>query len=562
MENGEPRESPELQPGAPASAAGDFAELRPLPGGPHAASPGSAGAVDRGIAELDAAVTRERIRAALFPKRAALPAIGRYRLSRRLGEGGMGLVFAAFDPELEREVAIKVIRPEQRGGELEPHLRLLREARAIARLAHPNVVAVYDAGTHDGRVYVVMELVRGQSLREWLEQPRSWSEVVRVLLEAGRGIWAAHQAGLVHRDFKPSNVLLGDDGRVRVLDFGLARSSLESDAPLADATNAAHHTSPTRTRSGAVLGTPAYMAPEQCLGALVDERADQFSFCVSLYEALFGVRPFRGRTFPDLRRAIVNEPLELPVTARLVPEALRELLFRGLSKRPDDRYSNMLELLDALTSASFTLDEEPPPDTLPASLRAAHYETYTTQLPRGLDSYPECEVDGGLVRMALRRYPLASLPANPSAVVAIAQALDRTRWLPEAHARALLAYLADRHFASDALLRRNLGAFARARFTASFARFGMPRLASPQLANALARHVNAARRGSALHVETSDSGSAQFVLETPPHLLGVLGAIEFVETLRVTLETAGAVLFQHSVLSQSESRLVVAARWA
>src|SRR3954453_18295126 len=157
-------------------------------------------------------------------------AVGRYVVLERIGSGGMGVVYAAYDPELDRKVALKLLRPDRAGAVGEAALRLQREAQAIARLSDPHVVAVYDAGTLGEQVFVAMEFVEGRTLREWLKaEPRSWSEILKAFLAAGRGLAAAHDAGLVHRDFKPDNVLLGGDGRVKVADFGLARPVGEAD---------------------------------------------------------------------------------------------------------------------------------------------------------------------------------------------------------------------------------------------------------------------------------------------------------------------------------------------
>ncbi len=206
----------------------------------------------------------------------------RYILDRILGRGGMGVVYAARDPKLGRDVAIKVLRTElARDPELAR--RVTHEARVMAKISHPNVLGVFDVGTVGDQVYISMELVAGASLRGWLDaRPRSIAEIVEAFVAAGRGLVAAHAAGVVHRDFKPDNVLVGADGRIRVTDFGLAQE-LGDDGPLG--------------------GTPAYMAPEQFAGGTVDGRTDQFSFCVTLYEALYGQRPFAGTTYDEVAAA-------------------------------------------------------------------------------------------------------------------------------------------------------------------------------------------------------------------------------------------------------------------
>ncbi|MCA9694356.1 MAG: serine/threonine protein kinase, partial [Myxococcales bacterium] len=210
--------------------------------------------------------------------------VARYRIVAPIGRGGFGVVYRAHDPQLDRDIALKLLRTDQ--SDAEARARLLREARAAARIRHPNVVAIHDADEVDGRVYIAMELIDGHSLRAWLRaEERDWREVVDVFLAAGEGLRAAHDAGIVHRDFKPDNVLIERSGRVRVLDFGLARASLQDDAAPTKAmsarTEAQDLTISTVTRSGMLIGTPAYMAPEQCRGQVADARIDQFSFCVA-----------------------------------------------------------------------------------------------------------------------------------------------------------------------------------------------------------------------------------------------------------------------------------------
>src|SRR3954470_18376849 len=241
-------------------------------------------------------------------------AVGRYVVLERIGSGGMGVVYAAYDPELDRKVALKLFRPDRAGAAGEAALRLPREGQVRARLSGPHVVAVYDAGTFGDQVFVAMELMEGRTLRQWLgEGKRGWREIVDVFVAAGRGLAAAHAAGLVHRDFKPDNVLLGTDGRVKVADFGLAAAlgAGEEDLPAATRANMARaqlelSRSPMSplTRTGAVLGTPMFMAPEQHLGERADDRSDQFSFSVALYRALYGDWPFAGKTAVALADAV------------------------------------------------------------------------------------------------------------------------------------------------------------------------------------------------------------------------------------------------------------------
>jgi len=381
-------------------------------------------------------------------------AIGRYLVLNLIGRGGMGEVYAAYDPELDRKVAIKVLRASSSAGvdAVEGRGRILREAQALAQLSDPNVVAVYDVGTVDDRVFLAMEFVDGSTLSFWQHaQPRTWREIVTLYAAAGRGLAAAHRRGLVHRDFKPDNAMVGRDGHVRVMDFGLARSAETpaADGPpseertrnsssarviatsltassrspgrtpaggqlrpgerlsasgvvvpaLADDSSSAGWERPARlspaaalamapldleaatrnlavprsgtnptvierspggaaasgalnlrlTQTGAMMGTPAYMAPEQFAGKAAEARSDQFSFCVALYEALYGERPFAGKNLTDLtRNVLAGQVREAPVGAN-VPSWLRRVLLRGLRPAREDRHPSMEALLEELS---------------------------------------------------------------------------------------------------------------------------------------------------------------------------------------------------------------------
>ena len=286
--------------------------------------------------------------------------LGRFLALDAVGAGGMGVVLAAYDPRLDRRVALKLLRPGRRSGETDEtaRLRLLREAQVMARLAHPNVVTVYDVGEVDDRVYVAMEFVEGRTLRQWLEErPRSWREIAQMFLGAGRGLAAAHAAGVVHRDFKPDNVLVGGDERPRVTDFGLAStSSRELPAPL-DAAQAGVQLEAADLRrpltlDGALVGTPVYMAPEQHDSGAVDAQADQFAFCVALYEALYGERPFRSEGYVGLLVQVKEGLVRPPPRGATVPAWLRKVVLRGLRPRPHDRFPGMEPLLRALASES------------------------------------------------------------------------------------------------------------------------------------------------------------------------------------------------------------------
>ncbi|WP_224372375.1 serine/threonine-protein kinase [Hyalangium versicolor] len=258
--------------------------------------------------------------------------VSRYVVIERLGQGAMGVVYAARDPELDRRVAIKLLRPEGRQVE-ELRRRLLREAQALARLSDPNVVAVHDVGTCGDGLFLAMDLVEGSTLAQWLRQPRTWQEVLDVFVKAGRGLGAAHSAGLVHRDFKPANVLVGRDGRVRVTDFGLACSVDQVQEPRPP------------------VGTPVYMAPELHQGRPADALSDQFSFCVALYEALHGERPFAGTRIEELAAEAREGRVRPPRRDAQVPAWLRRVVLRGLRPRPEERFPSMAALLEAVRAS-------------------------------------------------------------------------------------------------------------------------------------------------------------------------------------------------------------------
>lgn len=265
----------------------------------------------------------------------------------------MGVVFRAHDPELGRVVALKCLRPryvaDNGAG------RLLREARGLAQLSHPNVVAIFGVEHEHGGLALAMEHVEGETLDEWLRREPSWPEALELMLAAGRGLQAAHAAGLVHRDFKPSNVLVGRDGRVRVMDFGLVRAtrgdstSLQSLEPSRSSGDdfPVGSVDDDRTQAGMVMGTIAYMSPEQANGREADPRSDQYAFCVSLWEALTGTRPFGGRDMSEVQLAKLDGPPPWP-SGVVVPPALIELVRLGLSPRPQDRWTSMTALLDEL----------------------------------------------------------------------------------------------------------------------------------------------------------------------------------------------------------------------
>jgi serine/threonine protein kinase len=278
--------------------------------------------------------------------------IGRFEVRDLVGVGGSAVIYSAWDPEHERPVAIKLLRHD-RSFRPDSQARFLREAKSIARLDHPNVVRIYEVGTHEGVVFLALEYVEGRTLREWVDQDHpSVEDIIRRYIDAGRALEAAHTAGVMHRDFKPDNVLLGDDGRVRVLDFGLARSTRNTDSfqtieAQTPGLRDALARGPDLTATIGVSGTPAYKSLEQHFGRPTDPRADQFAFCVALWEAVYGERPFVGRSASEIARAIergkIKEPSRDRVTA--VPRQFRKALERGLAAERDNRWSSMTELL-------------------------------------------------------------------------------------------------------------------------------------------------------------------------------------------------------------------------
>jgi tetratricopeptide (TPR) repeat protein len=283
--------------------------------------------------------------------------IGRYRVLRVLGEGGMGIVYAAYDDELARAVAIKLLRGA--GSHPSSRDRMRREAQAMAQVSHPNVVQIHDVGEHDGELFLTMELIRGQTLDAWLVElgpvrvrAQRWREIVEVFVAAGRGLAAAHAAGLVHRDFKPSNVLIGE-GVVKVGDFGLARGeadfTLESlDESDPELTQSSRKLAERMTETGALVGTPAYLSPEQLTGRESSAASDQFAFCVALYEALVGQRPFAGDDLATLVANLLAGRRQSVPAGTNVPGWLLAVIDRGLARAPSERWPSMDALLAAL----------------------------------------------------------------------------------------------------------------------------------------------------------------------------------------------------------------------
>lgn len=357
--------------------------------------------------------------------------IGRYHVEGKLGAGGVGVVYAAHDPELSRRVAVKLLRPDRLGADpAAAGERLREEAQSMARLAHPNVATVFDVGEHEGGMYIAMELIDGSSLRDWLtDTARPWQEVLSMYFQAGRGLAAAHDVGMIHRDFKPANVLVGRDGRARVVDFGLASSGVvafpamdggSTDVEGTPAVGQYHRPTylgdadetidelgrpprstpitegldttgglrtqdgrPIRSRSdmlstmtgvdmtmdglqtmgpdpgatipaglttqaGVIVGTPAYMAPELFLGHGADVRTDVFAFCVSLYEGLYGYRPYAGTTTSAIAEEVIAGRIVAPPGGTRVPRWIHASIVQGLAVRRHDRHPTVRSMLASI----------------------------------------------------------------------------------------------------------------------------------------------------------------------------------------------------------------------
>ena len=277
--------------------------------------------------------------------------LGRYEFLHIVGRGGMGLVVAAHDSELDRVVAIKLVASDDE----QARRRFMREAQAMARLSHPHVVTVHDVIRFGDRAGIVMELVDGDDLAAWGEaRPRGWRAVVSAYVQAARGLAAAHAAGLVHRDFKPSNALIDRNGIVRVSDFGLVRAMREPLGPneLDRASDGGSSLDVTLTRTGALMGTPAYMAPEQYNGEPIDARTDQWALACSLYAGVHGHPPFAGATLDEISSSVTTGTLRPESTDAQVPHAVRAAIRRALSRHPADRFTTMHDLIAALSAAA------------------------------------------------------------------------------------------------------------------------------------------------------------------------------------------------------------------
>lgn len=273
---------------------------------------------------------------------------GRYSIKRELGEGGMGVVYEAHDPKLNRRLAIKLMQISKSGSEVDTKSaksRMLREAQAMAMASHPNLIEVYDVGTYENNVYIAMEYIEGQTLREWIKKVDSkndWEKVLAVYVDAARGLAAAHHRKLIHRDFKPENVMVDAQGTIKVMDFGLARANKDPDS------TGSNLWANTLTQSGVIVGTPAYMSPEQILGEKTGPETDQFSFCIALFEALYGYRPFPGNNVMEIAKCVLRGHIQLPPKNHPVPGFILDALLKGLQTSPDDRHDSMDNLIEEL----------------------------------------------------------------------------------------------------------------------------------------------------------------------------------------------------------------------
>jgi eukaryotic-like serine/threonine-protein kinase len=332
------RDTPDIDPTAPMRRGPTAPIRRPPAAGPREEPGAATMTLTRDVDVVDPDVVPERV--------------GRYQLQRRIGAGGMGVVWAAHDPELDRPVAIKLMREHRRADVADLRERMRREAQALARLSHANVVSVHDVVADDDRLYVVMQYVDGVGADVWCEQTRrTIDEVVALYVQAARGLGAAHAAGLVHRDVKPSNILVDAAGVARVTDFGLARLAQLAGASVEVNDDALTPLERSITQ-GAVIGTPAFMAPEQFLAGRITPATDQFGLCAALWHGLTGERPFAGQTFAALREAVVTGAVRSP--ARPIPRRLLRTLHRGLAVRAADRYPDMAALIVALARPRWT----------------------------------------------------------------------------------------------------------------------------------------------------------------------------------------------------------------
>jgi len=394
---------------------------------------------------VDRPGARERSAAAPIARR-----VGHFQLLELLGEGGMGEVYSAYDLDLDRKVAIKVLAKHPASAEdtRDRQQRLLREAQAMAKLSHPNVVPVYEVGVDGDSVFIAMEYVEGRTLHAWLrDTPRTWREVVDVFVQAGRGLAAAHEADIVHRDFKPANVLIADRGRVLVADFGIARITgtidpdesqpVPKNLELPDGGEITNPTPATPlTEQGSLVGTPAYMSPEQHRGDAADSRSDQFSFCVTLHEALFEKRPFAGRG-KVLADNVLRGVVAKPDPAAKVPGWVTAILLRGLTPNPDDRFPSMTALCDALEHDPGRLRRRVGAGVLGAIAIATVAAIVGSRLSRPDETCAETDThfagvwDDSIAAAIASNFTAAAVPYSTTSFARVRELLDRyrERWL-------------------------------------------------------------------------------------------------------------------------------------
>jgi serine/threonine protein kinase len=518
--------------------------------------------------ELEIEAARAAIASSLFGSSSPpVKLIGRYALRRRLGAGGMGIVFEAHDPSLDRELAIKVLHPRNDGRESEE--LLLKEAQSAARLVHPAVVTVYDVGVHEGRVFIAMEKITGRSMEAWLPTRPAWRECVAVLARAARGLEAAHAAGIIHRDFKPANVLIGEDGRVCVADFGLAQEVAE--VRFAPTSVVAPQGLPRAlTRSGHIAGTPPYMAPEQYLGTRQDERTDQFAFCVSLYEAIFGRRPFLAATGAELRDAILTAQPALPV-AHEIPNVLLNAISRGLGKSRRDRFATMGELAALLESLSAGIDlgqllkpSSPPGDAEPSTRRPGGfakptYRSYLSGLPDGLRTAADQRLPSRIYQLILAHRPLENPPLELMAILATVSA-EAT--IPAVHARAILSAVYDEHFESAQQWRAFLAEVSQGVVTLLLTSFTIPRPSSPSFIQGLMATYNNRAAGIRMDIVEAATGSATIRMTHPRGTLNDVSLVAWEEVIRAVMLGAGCRQVELDTVEKADDGFVLLAAWS
>ena len=505
--------------------------------------------------DLERIFARSAVSSRLFPSQTEPERVGRYVIEEKLGAGGMGVVFRALDPDLRRHVAIKLLRPDKAPSSSGQTSPLLREARSIARLAHPNVVTVYDVGFDRGHVFVALELVTGLSLQQWSEKPRTWRDAAAVLAGAARGLQAAHDIGILHRDVKPANVLLGDDGRVCVVDFGLATAEASPDASGRGSTFGRR-----------IAGTPAYMAPEQHLGASQDARTDQFAFCVMAFEVFFGQRPFRGDDLRHVRDAILGQSVQFPSRANALPFELCHAIEQGLSKNRSERHANLTPLIALLDSASSgvhlptAIASDPlsaPPE---AQASQSRLDRYLSALPSGIDSYPEHRASPRISSIALSLRPLQPVPG------ALAPALESMRQDPVlvsmVHTRAIQAAIFDQHFDSLEQWRAFMSSILRPFMSMQFIGFLLQPPESPHFVETLCTTFNRFTQGYELQIAHANAHAAEFVIDHPPHSMLDLVRISLCEAMRLGMQLAGCNVAEARIASATSTEFRIDARWS